>query len=193
MKKILIIFFLAICSSSFCQTADEPIKYEIVTADNSTKVIEVIKIAPDRIFYWDTNGKKASYLRSELKSLKEVGSTKEERPVDQKRNIDGSIKGQEILKAIEVHGSEESLYTYCQIVGTQKFLSLKCTIAIDYGQERKFGEDNRVRDENGNVQSFNSMIDALNYMGDQGWDFVQAYVISMGNQNVYHYLLKKKK
>lgn len=41
-------------------------------------------------------------------------------------------------------------------------------------------------------KSFNSMIDGMNYMGDRGWEFVQAYVITHGNQNVYHYVLKKK-
>lgn len=38
---------------------------------------------------------------------------------------------------------------------------------------------------------FNSMIDALNYMGTQGWEFVQAYAITMGNTNVYHFLMKR--
>ncbi len=36
------------------------------------------------------------------------------------------------------------------------------------------------------------MVDALNYMGKQGWEFMQAYIVTVQNQNVYHYLLKKK-
>jgi hypothetical protein len=40
------------------------------------------------------------------------------------------------------------------------------------------------------------MVDALNYMGELGWEFVQAYVITMdmglSKQNVYHYLLKHR-
>jgi len=82
-------------------------------------------------------------------------------------------------------------YIYCQIVGTAKLFSREVTISIDYGQERSFWKDNRLKDENGKIQSFNSMVDALNYMGNQGWEFVEAYVITFGNQNVYHYLLKK--
>ncbi len=35
------------------------------------------------------------------------------------------------------------------------------------------------------------MIDALNYMGKFGWDFEQAYAVSMGNTNVYHFLLSR--
>lgn len=86
-------------------------------------------------------------------------------------------------------------YVYCQIVGTAKFLSKKVTITIDYGQETKFFQfqDTRIKDETtGKVAVFNSMIDALNYMGEKGWEFVQAYAITLGNQNVYHFLLKKE-
>lgn len=86
-------------------------------------------------------------------------------------------------------------YIFCQIVGTAKpfTFNTQLTISIDYGQERKFWKDERLRDENGKVQSFNSMIDALNYMGNQGWEFAQAYTVTMGNTNVYHYLLKREK
>lgn len=41
------------------------------------------------------------------------------------------------------------------------------------------------------------MVDAMNYMGALGWEFQQAYVITVpggfgGNQNVYHWLLRKE-
>ena len=39
---------------------------------------------------------------------------------------------------------------------------------------------------------FNSMVDGMNYMGKDGWEFVQAYTVTAGNQNVYRWLLKKK-
>jgi hypothetical protein len=87
-----------------------------------------------------------------------------------------------------------SKYVYCELVGMSKFLSTKVTVAVDYGEERSFFQDTRVRDEQtGKVTSFNSMVDALNYMGMKGWEFVQAYVVTTGTQNVYHWLLKKKK
>lgn len=85
-------------------------------------------------------------------------------------------------------------FVYCQMVGTQKFLSTKVTISIDFGEERSIWKDNRLKDEvTGKAQSFNSMVDALNYMCEQGWEFTQAYVVTIGQQNVYHWLLKKKK
>ena len=84
---------------------------------------------------------------------------------------------------------------HVQIVGTSRLLSNKLTIDIDFGQENKVfsGKDTRIKDINGKNLIFNSMIDALNFMTQNGYEFVQAYAISVSNQNVYHYLLRKKK
>lgn len=45
------------------------------------------------------------------------------------------------------------------------------------------------------VKAFNSMIDGMNYMGERGWVFVQAYVVTnqSSNMSTYRYVLKKKK
>ena len=86
---------------------------------------------------------------------------------------------------------ETPKFAYCEIVGTSKLFSTKVNISIDFGQRTKFFSDNRMRDpETGEVMEFNSMIDALNFMGRQGWEFTQAYAVTSGNQNVYHYLLQ---
>jgi len=75
---------------------------------------------------------------------------------------------------------------------TANLLGTKLNISIDFGQERKWAADLRLKDEEGKPIKFNSMIDALNFMGNLGWEFVQAYAITMGNTNVYHFLLKKE-
>ena len=84
---------------------------------------------------------------------------------------------------------------YIQIVGTSKLMSNKVTIEIDFGQENKYwsAKDTQVKDENGKLEVFNSMIDALNFLSKNGYEFADAYTITIGNQNVYHYMLKKKK
>lgn len=85
---------------------------------------------------------------------------------------------------------------YVQIVGTSRLLSNKLTIEIDFGQENKLfssDKDTRVKDVNGKNMVFNSMIDALNFMTKNGYEFVQAYALTLSNQNIYHYLLQKKK
>lgn len=42
------------------------------------------------------------------------------------------------------------------------------------------------------TKTFSSMVEGMNYMGKEGWEFVQAYWTEFGNQNVYRYVLKKK-
>lgn len=85
---------------------------------------------------------------------------------------------------------------YLQIVGTSKLMSSKLTITIDIGQRTKFFANNSdailLKDENGEGIIFNSMIDALNYMSSNGYDFVTANAITIGGQNVYHYLMRKR-
>lgn len=50
-----------------------------------------------------------------------------------------------------------------------------------------------IRDDNNNRLVFNSMIDALNFMHVNGFEFVNAYAMAINNQNVYHYLLRNTK
>lgn len=84
-------------------------------------------------------------------------------------------------------------FIYCELVGTGKFLSNKVKVQVDYGQETSFWKGiSYMKDKDGKNIEFNSMVDAMNYFGKQGWEFVQAYIVTMGNQNVYHWLLKKK-
>ena len=85
---------------------------------------------------------------------------------------------------------------YVEIVGTSRVLSSKLTVEIDFGQENKLfssDKDTRIKDANGKNMIFNSMIDALNFMTTNGYEFVQAYAVIVSNQNVYHYLLRRKK
>lgn len=85
--------------------------------------------------------------------------------------------------------SKEPRKVFCELLGTQKFLSAKCTVEIDMGQNPY--ENSKLVDEKGKKITFNSMVDAMNYMGKLGWEFEQAYVVTVSNQNVYHWLLSK--
>src|SRR6201989_2633144 len=79
---------------------------------------------------------------------------------------------------------ETPKYVYAEIVGTSKFLSKKVTVEIDYGQATSFWQSNRMKNSDGSNKEFNSMVDAMNYMGALGWNFEQAYVVTIGHQNV---------
>ena len=89
----------------------------------------------------------------------------------------------------------ETQWVYAEIVGTTKPFSFgtKCTVEIDYGQKWSLVSDKRIRNEDGKVITFNSMVDAMNYMGEGGWEFVQAYTITSGNLNIYHWLMRADK
>lgn len=83
---------------------------------------------------------------------------------------------------------------YCELLGNSGMFSSKCKVTVDFGQNTSFWKgtkDQQLVDENGKDIKFNSMVDAMNFMGKLGWKFVQAYAITIGNNNVYHWLLYK--
>jgi|TARA_R110000868_G_scaffold84_10_gene900 hypothetical protein len=83
---------------------------------------------------------------------------------------------------------------YVQIVGRSNLMGTKVTVDLEFGQQNKLfsNEDTKILDSDGSTLKLNSMVDALNFMSDNGYDFVAAYAITIGNQNVYHFLMKKK-
>lgn len=85
---------------------------------------------------------------------------------------------------------------YLQIIGTSRYMSSKLNITIDIGQRTKAISSNndtaRLKDQNGEVLLFNSIIDALNFMSAYGYEFVTANIVNEEGQNVYYYLMKKK-
>lgn len=83
---------------------------------------------------------------------------------------------------------------FAELLGRQKGLfSNMVKVNVDFGQYVSFWKpgDQTIVDENGKDVVFNSMVDAMNFMGERGWEFVQAYVVSEGSQLVYHWLMTK--
>jgi hypothetical protein len=103
--------------------------------------------------------------------------------------ISSSLFGQTVngipLKDINVE--------YVEIVGTSKLFSNDVTIEIDFGQKDKIfkTKDTRIVGADGKDLVFHSMVDALNFMCENGYSFLTAYALTVGNQNVYHFLLQK--
>ncbi len=81
---------------------------------------------------------------------------------------------------------------YCQVIATPRLLSNKVTIDIDFGDEKSFWRDNRLKTEGGRLKKFNTIIDAMNYMGKEGWIFINAYPVRIGETEVYHFAFKKQ-
>lgn len=81
---------------------------------------------------------------------------------------------------------------YCQVIATPRLLSNKVTIDIDFGEEKGFWRDKRLKSDDGKIKKFNTIIDAINYMGRNGWIFINAYPVRMGETEIYHFAFKKQ-
>jgi hypothetical protein len=81
---------------------------------------------------------------------------------------------------------------YIEIVGVERLLSTKITVVIDYGQKMKFGSGQRIEKDDGRPIIFNSMVEALNFLCRNGWEFVNNYAVMISNENVYHFLLRRR-
>jgi hypothetical protein len=55
-----------------------------------------------------------------------------------------------------------------------------------------FWRDNRLKTDGGRLKKFNTIIDALNYMGREGWIFINAYPVRMTETEIYHFAFKKQ-
>ena len=108
-----------------------------------------------------------------------------------------NLKSQDTIKYF-VNGTplDSIKVEYVRIVGTSKLFSNKVSIELDFGQYNSIWKDSdtRVTNNLGKRIELNGMVDALNFMVSNGYEFVNAYAITIGNnQNVYHYLLRKIK
>lgn len=99
-----------------------------------------------------------------------------------------------LLISFKSNGQQDTskVEQYCEVVATARVLSNKVTVDIDYGEQRSIWKDHRMKDEQGKLVKFNSVIDAVNYLGKNGWKLVNAFPIAQGSAPmVYHYVFKK--
>ena len=93
--------------------------------------------------------------------------------------------------AVFAQNDTTTIEQYCQIIATPRLFSNKVTIDIDFGEEKSFWADTRMKTFDGKLKKFNTIIDALNFMGKEGWVFINAYPVRNGNTDIYHYGFKK--
>lgn len=86
---------------------------------------------------------------------------------------------------------------YCEIIGEAHVLSNKVSVVLDFGQASNFWTGDRsLYDENGKRISFNSMLDAANYMARRGWELEIAFPVMHINGGdssspYYHWIMSK--
>ena len=83
---------------------------------------------------------------------------------------------------------------YIEIVGSPRSMSSKMNIEIEFGQKGNLigSQNTKIKDENGERVLFNSMIDALNFMDENGYKYLDSYVTTFNKIHTYHYILIKK-
>ena len=84
---------------------------------------------------------------------------------------------------------------YIELVGQRAFGWGKIKVTIDYGQEMKLFKQPLIKSADGTNVKFNSMLGALNFMDQNGWDLVEVMVFpgrTSDEDNEVRYLLKKR-
>ena len=107
--------------------------------------------------------------------------TKEERQAELEAKKEGNYIARENL---------DYQPSFALLLAQGQMFTKKVNVTIDFGQKSGFFEQSFIRDENGKKIKFYTVIDALNYMKSLGWEFIDAYAVTVGNSNVYHYLFK---
>ena len=88
--------------------------------------------------------------------------------------------------------ADTASYSYCELVTNDYSpYESKFKVTIDFGKEQKWIQLQKLTDAKGEVITFHSMVDALNYMVKLKWQFVQAYTRGSTFTN-YHYILRHK-
>ena len=86
---------------------------------------------------------------------------------------------------------------YCEVTGRQSDFDSSMKVIFDFGTSftRDFWGDLSSRlkfvNENGNEIEFKSMVDAMNYMSDRGWSFLQAFATYTEGSEIQHWILYK--
>ena len=101
-----------------------------------------------------------------------------------------SAQAQIFVEEVDINSLDLS---YVQIVGFNKAIfQQKIIVTVDYGQKTSFLESQLIKDAEGKQMIFNSMIDALNFMEANGWEYINNTEYTLGNAHVSHFLLKKR-
>jgi hypothetical protein len=83
----------------------------------------------------------------------------------------------------------KSVY-YVELIAVANEATGKVTAEVDYGQGNS--EEHIITEKDGKHRNFESVIDALNFMHKNGWEFLNAFELKTKQHgNAYHFLLKR--
>tara|TARA_R110002020_G_scaffold475597_2_gene711171 strand:+ start:847 stop:1224 length:378 start_codon:yes stop_codon:yes gene_type:complete len=85
---------------------------------------------------------------------------------------------------------------FVEVVSTSKmFKPFQVRVYLDYGQISKSSgalQKGTIMDSNNEAMTFNGVMGVLNFMQSNGFEYVNQYLVSSSNSNVYHYLFRNK-
>lgn len=100
-----------------------------------------------------------------------------------------------ILHSQTVNGLElkDLDVNYLRIYGRANFTGTKMVVRFEFGQRVRFfdSKNRNVTDKDGKIITFNTMIDALNFISAYGYRLVQSYNTISGSTVYYHYIMEK--
>ncbi|MEL6358847.1 MAG: hypothetical protein AAFQ01_02805, partial [Bacteroidota bacterium] len=90
----------------------------------------------------------------------------------------GSLFGQVVVNGVNINNLEE--VTMVRLIVQERFLSNQVVVFVDYGQSVQ-GAPRRNREvvdpRDGRRIKFNSAIHAVNFMLDNGWEYLESLIL----------------
>ena len=110
--------------------------------------------------------------------------------IDSNKKKQSSILLQDVDR---ISYESKSIEIFCDLISTRKFLGTKEDISINYGnRDSLWTSDKMFTLVASDLKKYSSVIDALNYMGSEGWKEISSYSTSHNSYIVKHYVLKKE-
>jgi len=100
-----------------------------------------------------------------------------------------------LLVLLAFTSQDSTKYQYIDVQINQKLLSQKVNIVINEGKKLPWMRDNRLKDENGKPVVFENEVNALNKLGEDGWELKQSYSVAVSNSMVviHHIMMREVK
>ena len=87
----------------------------------------------------------------------------------------------------------KTIEVFCDLVSKKKFLNTQEIISVNYGTRDSLWIDPKIYTLTASeIKEYGYIVDALNYMGNEGWKIVNTYSTSDNSYIVEHYILKKE-
>lgn len=179
---IVILFLLAFLSNAQSDT--------IFKKDGKVIPCTITLVNQTGIFFKDKKGFGEELFIKELIKYSQKGIvTKIDVPID-------TAKGSLFIDNININALN---IKYCELSGFDYgVFKSNIIIYVDYGQFISNPNEITIKNEKGKSMKFNSMIDALNFMESNGWEYIDQSIntgvtsLFGKNGSMYKYLLNRK-